>query len=195
MGFHIQYGKTFCRNLTITISPASPFARILATLNSVHYDGCRLTTEQINYAVLELLNNSLRAHRDRGVRDPIVLRFSMQPNGLSVYLRDRGGGFDTTQLPYWLHDDPTTIDVHNEAFEAYRRKHNYTRFGMGIYLAKKTFPFFSLTFVDGNGETTAWSNGDTDGTIIELSTTAANTSGGDKAATNPLASEEQNIYA
>ena len=195
MGFHIQYGKTFCRNLTITISPASPFARILATLNSVHYDGCRLTTEQVNYAVLELLNNSLRAHRDRGVRAPILLRFSMQPNGLSVYLRDRGGGFDTTQLPYRLHEDPSAIDVHNEAFEAYRREYNYTRFGMGIYLAKKTFPYFSLTFINGNGEPTAWGNGDTDGTIIELSTAAANAPGGEKAVTNPLGPEEQNIYA
>ncbi len=195
MGFHIQYQKTFCRNLTITISPSSPFERILATLNSVHYNGCRLTTEQINYAVLELLNNSLRAHRDRGVRDPIVLRFTMQPEGLSVHLRDRGGGFDTTQLPYQLDEDPGAINVHDEAFEAYRREHNYARFGLGIYLAKKTFPFFSLSFVNGNGETTAWANGDTDGTIINLSTAAHNGSGGKERVTPPLAQEEQNIYA
>jgi anti-sigma regulatory factor (Ser/Thr protein kinase) len=192
---YIQYSNTLCKSLKLTISPGSPFQKILATLNSVEYKGCTLTTEQINYAVLELLNNSLRAHRVRGVQEPILLRFSMKPHGLEVYLRDRGGGFDINALPYPIEEDPSNIDVHNEHFERYRRKHNYQRFGLGIYLAKKTFPRFSITFVDEKGRETEWEAGNPDGTVIVLSTVAQEGGRQSNGQLTSTAMENNTIYA
>jgi anti-sigma regulatory factor (Ser/Thr protein kinase) len=195
MGFYIQYRNTLCRSLKINVSPASPFQHILAALNAIRYNGVALTTEQINYAVLELLNNSLRAHRSRGIKEPITLRFTMKPNGLHVSIKDRGGGFDPSTLPYDLTEDPERIDVHHPAFEAYRQHHNYARFGLGIYLAKKTFPRFTLSFIDHRGELREEHGEEIVGTVIELST--ASRDGGD--ARSPVggstALEQGDMYA
>lgn len=195
MGSYIQYRSTLCRKLKLTISPASPFQRILATLNAVRYKECRLTTEQVNYAVLELLNNSLRAHRTRGVQDPIHLHFIMTSEGLKVYLRDRGGGFDVGSLPYRLNENPADIDVHSTAFEEYRKRHGYARFGLGIYLAKKTFPFFSLNFLDSNGDRIEWQPDRTDGTEIILSTANNQPVEYETEDRRPTALESRSIYA
>ncbi|MFO7850104.1 MAG: ATP-binding protein [Spirochaetia bacterium] len=146
------------------------FKKILNKLNDVYIPECGVTREQAVYAVLELLNNSLRAHRERGETTPIYLHFSIGKEGLEVYLQDWGGGFDVSSLPYDLNKNPEEINIHNEEFESYRREHRYKKFGLGLYLAKKTFHNFSLYFIDGNGSVTDWENGDIAGTVILLRT-------------------------
>lgn len=167
---YIEYEKTRCKSLVFKISPSSGFQNILTKLNSIEFTGCNLTNEQITYAVLELINNSLRAHREADHDLPIRLRFMIDEKGLEIYLQDWGGGFDISKLPYNIHEDATEIDVHDDRFENYRNEHGYQRFGLGLYLAKKTFNYFSIFFIDENGSETTWESGNSAGTVVRLRT-------------------------
>ncbi len=168
MARYIEYGKKRCKRLVIRISPNSDFQDILSQLNSIRFADCRLTSEQIIYAILELLNNSLRAHRERSHDLPIYLHFSADGDFLEIYLQDWGGGFDTSRLPYKLYEEVEKIDIHDERFESYRNNYHNKRFGLGLYLAKKTFHEFSLHFIDEDGLETDWETGKSAGTVITL---------------------------
>ncbi|SRR6056297_488913 len=167
---YIEYGSTKCKRLVFRISPETPFQEILAKLNRVKFIGSFIPTEHITYSVLELLNNSLRAQRERNANDPILLRFQERKEGFHIYIRDWGGGFDISELPYDIHTKVDEIDIHNEEFERYRQEHEYMRFGLGLYLARKTFPFFSISFIDPHEKPVEWDPRVTAGTIIELHT-------------------------
>ena len=170
MDRYIEYGNTKCKKLVFRISPKTPFQEILAKLNRVKFVGSTIATEHITYSVLELLNNSLRAQRENNIHDPILLRFQERQEGFNIYLRDWGGGFDISSLPYDITSKVEDIDIHNEEFEQYRQEHEYLRFGLGLYLARKTFPFFSISFIDPDEEPIDWNPEITAGTVIELQT-------------------------
>lgn len=170
MDKYIEYGTTKCKKLVFRISPETPFQEILAKLNRVKFIGSSISTEHITYSVLELLNNSLRAQREKNTNDPILLRFQERKEGFHIYIRDWGGGFDISELPYDIHTKVEEIDIHNEDFERYRQEHEYMRFGLGLYLARKTFPFFSISFIDPHEKPIDWDPRITAGTIIELQT-------------------------
>jgi anti-sigma regulatory factor (Ser/Thr protein kinase) len=88
---------------------------------------------------------------------------------LEVRIRDFGGGFDTKKLPYNLEDDPSRLDLQSVEFENYQKRNGFTRFGMGIYVAKKTFDDFHLVFLDERDQPMSWRPGETVGTLIVLS--------------------------
>jgi anti-sigma regulatory factor (Ser/Thr protein kinase) len=170
MAKYIQYENRRYKKLTFRIFPSTDFQQILSKLNNVSFSHSTLTPEQIIYAVLELINNSLRAHREKAHDLPIYLRFAVDSDGYEVYLQDWGGGFDITRLPYDLYEDTGRINIHDENFEQYRLEHNHQRFGLGLYLAKKTFTHFNIYFIDEDGLETTWETGKSAGTVIHLRT-------------------------
>ena len=172
MDRYIEYKSTKCKRLVFRIPPHTPFQQILAKLNDVKFVGCSISSEHITYSVLELLNNSLRAQRENRNSDPILLKFQEIHDGFNIYLRDWGGGFDINTLPYDIHTHVEEIDIHNEDFEEYRQAHEYMRFGLGLYLARKTFPYFSISFIDPQEEPVEWNPEITAGTVIEMHTSA-----------------------
>lgn len=71
---------------------------------------------------MELVSNSLRAHREKAVKEKIVLRIQGEKGRTLVRLRDLGGGFDISKLPYDITQPVNEIDTISDAFEAYRQK-------------------------------------------------------------------------
>jgi anti-sigma regulatory factor (Ser/Thr protein kinase) len=161
-------GKKRCTKLILKISPQTPFQDTLARIEKVEFVGSPIPSEHIIYSILELINNSLRAHRNRKEDRPILLKLKTEKRGFEIDLKDWGGGFDVKTLPYSLNEEISKVDIHSEEFETYRQGHNYQRFGLGLYLARKTFDDFSLRFFDAEGKESDWIKGKTVGTRITL---------------------------
>lgn len=157
------------RTVRLKVSPKADFRDVLRTLGEISIPTTRVSDENIRFAILELLNNSIRAHREKGEARDICLDLTVSGGRLVIAIRDYGGGFDPEKLPYSLHADPTTLDLRSHAFEEYQRANGYKRFGMGIYVAKKTFEDFRLVFLDGMDRPAAWMPGRVIGTLITLS--------------------------
>ena len=164
----IRFKTNPYKRVKLNINSKAGFNDLLATLNQIEINGAKVMSEHITYAVLELLNNSLRAHREKGIRKSITTDFSLKDGTLSIFIQDWGGGFDPSGLPYDIKKDPNQIDMHDEDFQVYREQHDYKRFGIGILIVKKTFDMFKLYFIDNNGEPVSWESGETAGTCIEL---------------------------
>ncbi len=156
------------RRVKINIHPKAEFRRVLNVLNDLIFPDYIENQENIRFAVLELLNNSLRAHRERQVNKRIVTTFDAFNDHLKISIKDFGGGFNPEILPYSLDESHENIDSQAPEFLEYQKKHNYLRFGMGILLAKKTFPHFDLVFFDINEKPVPWNSGTICGTVINL---------------------------
>ena len=165
---YVAFEKKRCTNLVLKISPHTSFQDILSRMEKIEFVGCSISSEHIIYSVLELVNNSLRAQRSRKVDDPILLNITAESHGFEIELKDWGGGFDVNSLPYSLEGDIGEVNIHSEDFENYRQFHNYRRFGLGLYLARKTFHDFAIHFFDSEGNDTEWVKGNSVGTRIKL---------------------------
>jgi anti-sigma regulatory factor (Ser/Thr protein kinase) len=163
---YLSYNEKMYRQIKFSFSGDVPFEKVLTALNRIDFNGCIQNDEQAVYAVLELVSNSLRAHREKEVREKIVLKIRGEEDHVRFRLTDRGGGFDVSRLPYDIYSPVEEINATSEAFEAYREQYDYRRFGMGLLLARKVFPGFRLTFEEEDGRVA--------GTIIDLSTRAFN---------------------
>jgi len=162
-------------------------------MNEIDFIGSDISSEHIIYAVLELLNNSLRAHKDKQIEEPILLKFRVCPTGFEICIQDWGGGFDISGLPYDLYSDPAEIDIHSNSFESYRINNNYQRFGLGLYLAKKTFPYFTLNFFDTQKQEIQWSPDTAAGTQIRLRTFIGDFTYMDPSETEGIYEKQENI--
>jgi anti-sigma regulatory factor (Ser/Thr protein kinase) len=165
----LQMNGMHSRAIRLSVNPQADFRQVIHTLESIGLPPVRVNVEHIRFAVLELLNNSIRAHREKGESRDISIELTILDGRLVVQIRDFGGGFDTGKLPYSLDADPSCLDLHSPEFEEYQKRHGFKRFGMGIYVAKKTFDEFRLVFFDESEQTTSWSPGKTVGTLIVLS--------------------------
>ncbi|MEW5816339.1 MAG: ATP-binding protein [Spirochaetota bacterium] len=165
---HIEFRKKPYRRLKINIKPIAEFNEILHILNCINFPGLTVNTEHVIYAILELINNSLRAHREKKVERSIKVVLQNSEGRLQILIQDWGGGFDPSKLPYDLNCNPEEIDMNSPVFQAYREKHGYKRFGIGIYVVKKTFTSFRLYFINGAMQEVEWGNGRIAGTCIEL---------------------------
>jgi len=157
------------RTIRLSVNPQADFRQVIRTLEAIVIPPVRVNEEHVRFAVLELLNNSIRAHKEKGEPRDISLDLTISDGRLVVTIRDFGGGFDTGKLPYSLEDDPSQLDLHSAAFEEYQRRNGFKRFGMGIYVAKKTFDEFRLVFLDDRDQPMSWRPGETVGTLITLS--------------------------
>jgi anti-sigma regulatory factor (Ser/Thr protein kinase) len=160
------------RTVRLTVSPAADFREVIRTIDAIGIPPVRVSAEHLRFAVLELLNNSVRAHREKGEARSISIDLTVVDERLVVAIRDFGGGFDPRRLPYDLDADPSTLDLHSPSFEDYQKRNGYKRFGMGIYVAKKTFDEFRLVFLDAQDRPTSWQPGVCAGTLITLSVSA-----------------------
>jgi anti-sigma regulatory factor (Ser/Thr protein kinase) len=155
----------------LMVNPDADFREVIRTLEAIRIPPTRVNNEHIRFAILELLNNSIRAHREKREPRDICVDLGITDGMLVVSIRDFGGGFDPRRLPYDLAADPITLDLHSAPFEAYQKQNGYKRFGMGIYVAKKTFEEFRLAFLDEQDHACPWQPGRVVGTLITLALT------------------------
>jgi len=169
MGYLKHKGKKYT-SVLLKISRNTDFSRILDELHQIFFAGIdEKIIENIRYSLLELVNNSIRAHREKNENRDIQLRFKLTEEEVITTLKDWGGGFDKKNLPYDLDQEVQDIDINNQDFLDYREKHGYHRFGMGLLITKKTFSFFKLSFVGHQGEMQEeYEAENTAGTVIEL---------------------------
>jgi len=172
-------GKT-SRTIRLAVNPQADFRWVIHAFDAIEIPPTRISPENIRFAILELVNNSLRAHREKGEPRDILVDLTIADERLRVSVRDFGGGFDPGRLPYDLEADPAALDLHSSPFQEYQKKNGYKRFGMGIYVAKKTFDEFRVIFLDEKDTPSPWQPGKTVGTLItlSLSTRAADTARG-----------------
>lgn len=159
-------GKEY-QHLNIKISVKAPFKTILNDMNKLELMKTDLSQEHMRYAILELINNSLRAHRDKEESKNIVLSITSQENRIVIELMDWGGGFSLKELPYSLNQEYDEIDMQSPRFQSYRERFQYRRFGMGILSTKKVFPQFDILF-HKDENICEYIPGETSGTIIRL---------------------------
>jgi anti-sigma regulatory factor (Ser/Thr protein kinase) len=173
----IEFRNRSLRRLVFHIKPEIDFGIVLGTLEEIRSGKDEALMVHIRFALLELINNSLRAHRSRSVSDPMRLEFRIiestgvqQPGvtGLQVLLEDHGRGFDPADLPYNIYGPASEVDLQSESFLLYRELHNQQRFGMGLFVTKRTFDRFKLEFIDFDGYPRDYSPGDIRGTRISL---------------------------
>jgi anti-sigma regulatory factor (Ser/Thr protein kinase) len=155
--------------MRVKVNPQADFREVIRILQEISIPPTSVSVEHIRFAILELLNNSIRAHRERGESRDICIDLAVTDGKLVVSIRDFGGGFDPGKLPYDLSADLTALDLHSRPFEEYQKNNGYKRFGMGIYVAKKTFDEFHLEFFDSQNRPSAWMPGSVAGTFITLS--------------------------
>jgi anti-sigma regulatory factor (Ser/Thr protein kinase) len=165
----LQMNGKHSRAIRLSVNPQADFRQVIHTLEAIVLPPVRVNEEHVRFAVLELLNNSIRAHREKGEPRDISIELTISDGRLVVTIRDFGGGFDTGKLPYALEADPARLDLHSPEFEEYQKKNGFKRFGMGIYVAKKTFDEFRLVFLDERDQPMMWRPGETVGTLITLS--------------------------
>jgi len=168
MSKEILFNKKPYRKVNLKINSNADFNKLLSVLNTIEIPGVPVQSEHITYAVLELLNNSIRAHREKKVNKDIRTEFSVEDRSLNIFIQDWGGGFDPSQLPYDIQKDPEEIDMHGDVFQEYREQHGYKRFGIGMLIVKKTFDHFKMYFIDENLNPVTWESGRTSGTCFEL---------------------------
>ena len=152
--------------------PRAPFRNVLRVLEVLELPDTGINPEHVKYALLEMINNSLRAHRNNDVTENIYVHFELvdpPAECIRILVRDRGHGFDPESLPYSLEDDPSSIDLDSPVFHEYRKKNNYQRFGMGLPLVLRTFDAFSIEFRDEGGNTIPWHPERVRGTCITVS--------------------------
>jgi len=170
MGKYFDFQSKKSDQVTLNIHPDADFREVLQILESIQFPDFVGNTDNIKYAVLELLSNSLRAHREKKVDKQVMAVFRTADTGIDVEVKDFGGGFDPKRLPYSLDASVETIDQTSDEFEKYQKKHNYLRFGMGLLITKKTFPLFELVFFDEEEQPVEWGRGKVNGTMIRVST-------------------------
>ena len=164
----LQMNGLQSRTIRLTINPHADFREVIRILDAIVIPPFRVSNEHIRFAILELLNNSIRAHREKGESRDIWIDLSALDGRFMVSVRDFGGGFDTSKLPYDLAADPRSLDLHSASFEEYQKQNGYKRFGMGIYVARKTFDEFRLIFLDERDQPMTFHPGKTAGTLITL---------------------------
>jgi anti-sigma regulatory factor (Ser/Thr protein kinase) len=154
--------------LRFLIEPNTPFQRILEIFSELRYPDSEIADEQINFAILELVSNSLRAHQEKRSAESIVVEFRCVDKALRVAIQDTGGGFDPSDLPYSFDEPVSSMNMMSPAFQAYRERHANQRFGMGLVAVRRVFPRFSLVFIDKEMNSIDWPSEVIVGTRIDL---------------------------
>jgi anti-sigma regulatory factor (Ser/Thr protein kinase) len=165
----LQMNDRRSRTIRLSVNPRADFREVIRTLEAIVLPPVRVSNEHVRFAILELLNNSIRAHKEKGEPRDISIDLTISGGRLVVTIRDFGRGFDPGKLPFRLEEDPALLDVHSPAFEEYQKRNGFKRFGMGIYIAKKTFDEFRLLFLDERDQPMPWTAGRILGTLISVS--------------------------
>lgn len=188
---YLEFMNKKSLDLTLRFEPDQEFRQVVDAVRSVKLPPLPLNEELAAFSVLELLSNSIRAHRERGVREEVELRYAILDNRLSIEILDSGRGFDPGRLPYRLDSPLDRIDPRSEAFMEYRLRCGNGRFGLGLLAARKTFPTFTLSFIDRAKCPCPWYSGMVRGTRIMLSAPLASEAWSEDLEELPPAEEEE----
>jgi len=154
--------------LRFLIMPRTPFQEILKSFSEIRYPDTEIADEQITFAILELVSNSIRAHQERKTNESVIVEFRCEEDTLKVGIQDAGGGFDPKGLPYSFDEPVSSLDMMSPAFISYRERHDFQRFGMCLVAVRKVFPRFRLAFIDREMKPVEWPSGCIVGTRIDL---------------------------
>ena len=122
MSKQILFNNKPYRRVNLKINTNADFNKLLSVLNTIEITGVPVQSEHITYAVLELLNNSIRAHREKKIDKEIRTEFSVEDENLTIVIQDWGGGFNPKNLPYDISSTPDEIDMHGSVFQKYRER-------------------------------------------------------------------------
>jgi anti-sigma regulatory factor (Ser/Thr protein kinase) len=156
------------KHINFNINSKSELSSIFNRISEMEIPDLTIGKEQFLDSIIELINNSVCAHNENNINEPVQIRFSIENRDLHITIKDRGRGFDTSVLPYNLDDPVSAIDINGKNFQIYREKYNYKRFGTGLFNAKKTFDDFKLIFFSNTGRIIPRDSLEKEGTIIEL---------------------------
>ncbi len=165
---YLRFELKKTRRLSLEVCASVDFRRVLHTLERIRLPAFVANQDNVKYALLELVSNSLRAHRERSEPRPVHVALRSEQGRLRIAVRDYGGGFDPASLPYDLDDLPARVDHNSKEFHEYQRRNGFQRFGMGLLIARRTFPEFELRFLDGQDRAVPWAEGRVQGTLITL---------------------------
>lgn len=155
------------RRLHINIATDTHFSEILKVFEEIFLKNLAVNYKEIEYALLELISNAMRAQKNHNPQGKIEIIFNYtKKKFLAIIIKDRAGGFDMSGLPYSPNQDINEIDIQGPAFREYQKKHQYKRFGMGLIIAKRTFPSFHISFQNEDCYNLEWCPGKTIGTRI-----------------------------
>jgi anti-sigma regulatory factor (Ser/Thr protein kinase) len=168
MASYIVYRSQKLTSLLLKYSPDAEFRTVVDNFSEISWPSLPINPELISFALLELVSNSIRAHREKGITEPVRVDLRTDSQELRASVIDAGRGFDPSVLPYDITAGVETVNVMGDAFTAYRDMHEGRRFGMGLYVARKTFRRFNLYFVDSQENPCPWFSGKVKGTRIDL---------------------------
>jgi hypothetical protein len=154
--------------MILKISPQSQFCSVVREFEKLEYPNTDMPNEQISFALLELISNSMRALNERKSDEPIIVDIWTDERVLMFTVSDKGGGFDPASLPCPLDADVDSVNVMSSDFGAYRQRCDFKRFGIGLVAVRKFFPIFELKFVDNENNEVAWPSTSIVGTIISI---------------------------
>ncbi|MBB6478409.1 ATP-binding protein [Spirochaeta isovalerica] len=166
----IQFRGKEYKHINFNINSRSDLSSILENIGEMIIPGLKIEKDLFFHSISELVNNSICAHREKNVDQPVRLRFSVENDDLVITIRDKGKGFDTNDLPYNLDDPVSAIDINGKKFQIYREKYNYKRFGTGLFNAKKIFDSFELYFFDQSDRVLPYDSQVIEGTLVKLKT-------------------------
>lgn len=164
----LNYAGEERRAIKVLVRPRCEFPSVFKVFNAIRYPTTGVADEQISFAILELVSNSMRAHKERGCEEAIIVRLWIEGNFMMIRVSDQGGGFDPSRLPYSLSAPVDSLHLMAPEFIAYRERYGNTRFGMGLVAVRRIFPLFSLKFVDASGKELVWPSVEIAGTTIIL---------------------------
>ncbi len=120
----ILYDGEERKSVRIMVRPRCEFPAVLAIFNAMRFPDTGVPDEQISFAILELVSNSMRAHVERGSEDSIVIRLWIKGHLFMATVSDRGGGFDPARLPYSFDAPVASLNVMAPEFIAYRERYD-----------------------------------------------------------------------
>lgn len=165
---HIVFQGRKYKRVIMNISGDAPFHKILKQVNGLTIPDSPHDDEHTRYAMLELINNSIRAHREKGIKEAIRTELYVKDDILEIHIIDRGGGFNISELPYDIDDSVEEIDTNSGKFQEYRENNQYKRFGMGLIVARRLFPVFKINFYNEEESDIPYDSSDVLGTRIEM---------------------------
>jgi len=165
---HILINEKQYKHINFNINCKSELSTIFEIMSRIDVPGIKISKDLLIHSIIELINNSICAHNENNISDPVKIRFSIENEDLQIIIRDRGKGFDVETLPFNLNDPVSAIDINGKNFQDYREKYNYKRFGTGLFNAKKTFDEFELNFFEINGNAVPYNSPKKDGTMIKM---------------------------
>ncbi|MBI9098923.1 MAG: ATP-binding protein [Spirochaetaceae bacterium] len=165
---HILLNNKKYKHINFNINSRSDLSFILKKINEMEIPGLKIEKDLFIHSIIELINNSICAHIEKNIAEPVKIRFSIENEDLHITIVDKGKGFNTKVLPFDLNAPVTAIDINGKNFQIYREKSNYKRFGTGIFTAKKTFDDFELYFFNHAGESVTNDSEEKEGTIVKL---------------------------